>query len=347
MTAPDETAAVILEPVLGEGGYIPAPQAFIDGHRRALPRSTGSCSSPTRCRVGSGAPARCSRSSTTASSPTSSAWRRASPSGFPFAALGTRRELDDQWPKGSHGGTYGGNPIGCAAALATIEVMSEPGVLRQRASPAASSCSAGHCATCSSEHPSHAPGPRARADGGQRASPTRHACRRSSAALPRRGPPDPDERRHLRHVPALDAAARRQRATRSIEALAAFGPRAQGHRLSDCRGLDCRPGSAPGADCSRWPPRCTRRIDADLLDEWDIPLGVVRRPRRVAGCSGDGARPARTSPPRCAIPSSSLSRRLDRLEEEGWVRRHRDVDPDDHRAVEVELTAAVATCGGR
>ena len=38
------------------------------------------------------------------------------------------------------------------------------------------------------------------------------------------------------------------------------------------------------------------------------------------------------------IPASSLSRRLDRLEEEGWVRRHRDVDPDDHRAVEVELT---------
>jgi 4-aminobutyrate aminotransferase-like enzyme len=50
-------------------------------------------------------------------------------SGFPFAALGTRRELDDQWPTGSHGGTYGGNPMGCAAALATIELMSEPSFL--------------------------------------------------------------------------------------------------------------------------------------------------------------------------------------------------------------------------
>jgi len=50
-------------------------------------------------------------------------------SGFPFSALGTRRELDDRWPTGSHGGTYGGNPIGCAAALATIELMSEPGFL--------------------------------------------------------------------------------------------------------------------------------------------------------------------------------------------------------------------------
>ena len=50
-------------------------------------------------------------------------------SGFPFSALGTRRELDDRWPTGSHGGTYGGNPIGCAAALATIEVLTAPGFL--------------------------------------------------------------------------------------------------------------------------------------------------------------------------------------------------------------------------
>ena len=50
-------------------------------------------------------------------------------SGFPFAALGTRRELDDRWPTGSHGGTYGGNPIGCAAALATLDVLTAPGFL--------------------------------------------------------------------------------------------------------------------------------------------------------------------------------------------------------------------------
>ena len=38
------------------------------------------------------------------------------------------------------------------------------------------------------------------------------------------------------------------------------------------------------------------------------------------------------------LPPSSLSRRLDRLEEEGWVKRHRGIDPVDQRAVEVELT---------
>jgi 4-aminobutyrate aminotransferase-like enzyme len=50
-------------------------------------------------------------------------------SGFPFSALGARAELMDRWPTGSHGGTYGGNPIGCAAAMATIEVLTEPGFL--------------------------------------------------------------------------------------------------------------------------------------------------------------------------------------------------------------------------
>ena len=50
-------------------------------------------------------------------------------SGFPFSALGARAEIMARWPKGSHGGTYGGNPIGCAAALASIDVLTEPGFL--------------------------------------------------------------------------------------------------------------------------------------------------------------------------------------------------------------------------
>lgn len=50
-------------------------------------------------------------------------------SGFPFAALGTRRELDERWATGSHSGSSNGNPIGCAAALATIEVLQAPGFL--------------------------------------------------------------------------------------------------------------------------------------------------------------------------------------------------------------------------
>jgi 4-aminobutyrate aminotransferase len=50
-------------------------------------------------------------------------------SGFPFSALGASSELMAKWPPGSHGGTYGGNAMGCAAALATIEILSADGFL--------------------------------------------------------------------------------------------------------------------------------------------------------------------------------------------------------------------------
>jgi DNA-binding MarR family transcriptional regulator len=83
-------------------------------------------------------------------------------------------------------------------------------------------------------------------------------------------------------------------------------------------------------------PEIERRIDEDLRAEWAVPLGwfdVLATLRELDG----RARPQDVASA-MRIPASSLSRRLDRLEEEGWVRRHRDVDPDDHRAVEVELT---------
>lgn len=79
-----------------------------------------------------------------------------------------------------------------------------------------------------------------------------------------------------------------------------------------------------------------RLIDDDLQREWAVPLvsfEVLAALRELDG----RARPQDVAA-WMRIPPSSLSRRLDRLEEEGWVRRHREVDPEDHRAVEVELT---------
>ena len=67
-------------------------------------------------------------------------------SGFPFAALGTRRELLLPVGRGSHGGTYGGNPIGCAAALAMIDVLTAPGFLDNvNARVPSSSTACGRC----------------------------------------------------------------------------------------------------------------------------------------------------------------------------------------------------------
>lgn len=79
-----------------------------------------------------------------------------------------------------------------------------------------------------------------------------------------------------------------------------------------------------------------RSIDDDLRREWAVPLGsfeVLAALRELDG----RARPQDVAA-WMRIPASSLSRRLDRLEEEGWIARHREVDPEDHRAVEIELT---------
>ncbi|TPW15650.1 MAG: gabT, partial [Acidimicrobiaceae bacterium] len=128
MTAPEETAAAILEPVLGEGGYIPAPAAFIHGIVERC-RQHGILFVADEVQCGFGRTGKMFGVDHYGVDPDIICMAKGIASGFPFAALGTRRELDDKWPTGSHGGTYGGNAMGCAAALATIELMSDPAFL--------------------------------------------------------------------------------------------------------------------------------------------------------------------------------------------------------------------------
>lgn len=128
MTAPEETAAAILEPVLGEGGYIPAPAAFIHGIVERC-RQHGILFVADEVQSGFGRTGKMFGVDHYGVDPDIICMAKGIASGFPFAALGTRRELDDKWPTGSHGGTYGGNAMGCAAALATIELISDPAFL--------------------------------------------------------------------------------------------------------------------------------------------------------------------------------------------------------------------------
>lgn len=79
-----------------------------------------------------------------------------------------------------------------------------------------------------------------------------------------------------------------------------------------------------------------RRLDEALTAEWQVPLGwfdVLAALQRMGG----RARPSELAD-ELRLVRSSLSRRLDRLEEEGWVARSRPSGRDDHRAVLVELT---------
>lgn len=79
-----------------------------------------------------------------------------------------------------------------------------------------------------------------------------------------------------------------------------------------------------------------RRIDVDVREEWDIGLGwfdVLSALQRLGG----SARPVQLAA-ELRIVASSLSRRLDRLEEEGWVKRHAFREATDLRSITVELT---------
>ena len=128
LTSPEETAAVILEPVLGEGGYIPAPARFITGIVQ-IARDNGILFVADEVQSGFGRTGKLFAVEHYGITPDIICMAKGIASGFPFAALGSSAELAAKWPTGSHGGTYGGNPIGCAAALATIEVLTADGFL--------------------------------------------------------------------------------------------------------------------------------------------------------------------------------------------------------------------------
>ncbi len=128
VTAPSETAAVIIEPVLGEGGYTAAPAAFLEGID-ARCKQHGMLFIADEVQSGFGRTGKMFAIEHYDVSPDIVCMAKGIASGFPFSALGTRRELDDRWPKGSHGGTYGGNAMGCAAALATIDVLTADGFM--------------------------------------------------------------------------------------------------------------------------------------------------------------------------------------------------------------------------
>ncbi len=133
LTAPEETAAMILEPVLGEGGYMQAPAEFIEGLAERC-KQHGILFIADEVQSGMGRTGKMFavdhyKVNGTGFEPDIICMAKGIASGFPFSALGTRRELDDKWPKGAHGGTYGGNPMGCAAALATIDILTAPGFM--------------------------------------------------------------------------------------------------------------------------------------------------------------------------------------------------------------------------
>ena len=130
VTAPSETAAVVIEPVLGEGGYLPAPPGFLR-ELRALCAELDVLLVADEVQTGFGRTGKMFAVELDGVTPDVLVMGKGIASGFPFAAIGASAALMDRWPIGSHGGTYGGNPIGCAAAIATLDVLEAPGFLAE------------------------------------------------------------------------------------------------------------------------------------------------------------------------------------------------------------------------
>lgn len=128
-SAPSETAAIIMEPEQGEGGYIPAPQRFMEGVVQRC-KEHNILFVADEVQAGFGRTGEFFAMSHYGINPDILVMAKGIASGFPFASIGASLELMKKWPTGSHGSTYGGNPIGCAAALATIEVMSQDGFMQ-------------------------------------------------------------------------------------------------------------------------------------------------------------------------------------------------------------------------
>jgi 4-aminobutyrate aminotransferase len=121
-TAPEETAAIVIEPVLGEGGYVPAPDDFLRSLREVCDHY-GILLVADEIQAGFGRTGRWFSIESSDVIPDVLVMAKGLASGLPLAALAARQDLMQKWIPGSHGGTFGGNAIACAAAVATIQVM--------------------------------------------------------------------------------------------------------------------------------------------------------------------------------------------------------------------------------
>jgi 4-aminobutyrate aminotransferase len=132
LTSPAETAAFFVEPVLGEGGYIPGNTAFFQGLRERADRH-GILLVFDEIQTGFGRTGRFFGHQHFDVRPDVITIAKGLASGFPLSGIAAPAELMAKaWP-GSQGGTYGGNAVACAAAVATLEVIQSEGLVENAA----------------------------------------------------------------------------------------------------------------------------------------------------------------------------------------------------------------------
>lgn len=132
ITSPADTAAFVVEPVLGEGGYVPANERFLAGLRQRADEH-GILLVVDEVQTGFGRTGKFWGHdhflTGTDARPDILITAKGLASGFPLSAIAASSELMGKaWP-GSQGGTYGGNAVACAAAIATIDVIRDEGLV--------------------------------------------------------------------------------------------------------------------------------------------------------------------------------------------------------------------------
>jgi 4-aminobutyrate aminotransferase len=121
---PEHVAAIIIEPVLGEGGYVVPPPGFLP-RLREITRQHGIMLIADEVQTGYGRTGRFFAVEHWAVEPDILVMAKGIASGLPLSGLLAKRELIEAWPPGTHGGTYGGNVVSCAAANATLDVIED------------------------------------------------------------------------------------------------------------------------------------------------------------------------------------------------------------------------------
>ena len=121
-TSPEETAAIIVEPVLGEGGYVLPPKGFL-GKIREICDKNDILMITDEIQSGFGRTGRFFAFEHEEIVPDIVTIAKGVASGMPLSGIIYRYALGEKWIIGSHGGTYGGNPVACAAAVATLDVL--------------------------------------------------------------------------------------------------------------------------------------------------------------------------------------------------------------------------------
>ncbi|HEY7132553.1 MAG TPA: aspartate aminotransferase family protein [Candidatus Limnocylindrales bacterium] len=119
---PSAVASILIEPVLGEGGYVPAPTAFLR-ELRAMADEHGILFIADEVQTGYGRTGRMWGFEHAGIVPDVVVIAKAIANGLPLSAIATSRALMERWGKSAHGSTYGGNPVACAAGVAVLEAI--------------------------------------------------------------------------------------------------------------------------------------------------------------------------------------------------------------------------------